>query len=85
MLLIMALFPQIQILCKYKFLRNVNFMDDPNLGFPQFIFMNHLLSYLVLQVYYKCFVKFTFMDDAKSMSLKNLYEYGQTLHNCDQI
>ena len=41
----------------YKFLRDVNFADDPNLGFSQF-FVDLLLSHLVLQVYYNCFINF---------------------------
>ena len=35
----------------YIYSMNVNFADDPNQGFPQFIFVGLLLSHLVLQVY----------------------------------
>ena len=39
----------------YKFSRDVIFADYPNLNF---IFVDLLLSHLVLQVYYNCFIKF---------------------------
>ena len=42
----------------YKFSRDVNFADDSNLGFSRFYFVDHLISHLVFQVYYNCFMKF---------------------------
>ena len=54
-------------------------------NFRDFIFVDQLLSHLVFQVYYDCFMKFqdlNFVDDkltaktAKFTSLKNLYVYS---------
>ena len=63
----------------YKVSRDVNFANDPNLGFSR---VDLLLLHLVFKVYYE---DLNFVDDklltktAKFTSLENLYVYGSIL------